>query len=446
MTLDERFGACKTDVAMAQLHQYNCYSRYKEGAETHRHSKDHETPFPVYIELSAFAKTRKKYLVELLHENSISVSYDRVLEISAQLGEAVITQYTEDGVVCPSVLRKGLFTTSAMDNIDHNPTATTATTSFHGTSISVFQHPSANNKGKMRKPICIQDSKVKRVPELPDDYVNIRPAYFTKKKPEPPSLQTPKPIVQGPSLLRPHFSPEYEWLEKVHVTEDMDNTVSVTWSAHHASQKRGNEFQVSIASLLPLLRDEAHSVATIKHVMDKIKDTVTLLNPGQTPVLAADQPIYSLIKQTQWHWPECNGKDKFLAMFGGLHIEMAALRSIETLLQDSGWTAALAEAGITSSGTAESFLSAANVTRTRQAHQITASSLYKLMKIAYNDHCNDTVEDELISFHDWCGKHRQESPQFQYWYLILTMELTIFLFFFFFFCTLIQRSRLCTVL
>ena len=79
--------------------------------------------------------------------------------------------------------------------------------------------------------------------------------------------------------------------------EDIDNTVSITWSAHHASQKRGNDFQVAIASLLPLLRNEAHSVATIKHVMDKIKDTVTLLNPGQTPVLAADQPIYSLIKQ-----------------------------------------------------------------------------------------------------------------------------------------------------
>ena len=56
------------------------------------------------------------------------------LEISAQLREAVITQNTEDGVVCPPVLRKGLFKTSAMDNIDHNPTATTATTSFHGTS------------------------------------------------------------------------------------------------------------------------------------------------------------------------------------------------------------------------------------------------------------------------------------------------------------------------
>ena len=78
----------------------------------------------------------------------------------------------------------------------------------------------------------------------------------------------------------------------------------------------------------------------------------------------------------QWHWPEKYGEDNFVIMFGGLHIEMAALRSIGTLLQDSGWTGALVEAGITSSGTAESFLTASSITKTRQMHQITACSLY----------------------------------------------------------------------
>ena len=64
-----------------------------------------------------------------------------MLEISAQLGDATVSKYMEDRVVCPPVLRKGLFTTSAMNNIDHNPIAMTVTTSFHGTSISIFQHP-----------------------------------------------------------------------------------------------------------------------------------------------------------------------------------------------------------------------------------------------------------------------------------------------------------------
>ena len=33
-------------------------------------------------------------------------------------------------------------------------------------------------------------------------------------------------------------------------------------------------------------------------------------------------------------------------MFGGLHIELAALRSVGILLEDSGWTNAISEAGI----------------------------------------------------------------------------------------------------
>ena len=56
-------------------------------------------------------------------------------------------------------------------------------------------------------------------------------------------------------------------------------------------------------------------------------------------------------------------------MFGGLHIEMAALKSIGTLLQDSGWTTALVDSGIAASGTADSYLSASSVTRTRPFHK-----------------------------------------------------------------------------
>ena len=95
---------------------------------------------------------------------------------------------------------------------------------------------------------------MKTVPELPDS--------FTKKASLPQSGVTPPDT----SLLKPYLAMEYEWLEKVSMT---DGPVAVTWLAHHASQKRGKPFEVSITSLLPLLRDQAHSVATVKHVMDR---------------------------------------------------------------------------------------------------------------------------------------------------------------------------------
>ena len=119
-------GASKSGLSISQLLQYNCFAKYKEGMDVHRHSKDCETPFAVYNGLYVFAKMRKRQIIKMLHENELSISYNRVIEISAQLGEAVVAHYVEDGVICPPVLRKQLFTTAAMDNIDHNPTATTS--------------------------------------------------------------------------------------------------------------------------------------------------------------------------------------------------------------------------------------------------------------------------------------------------------------------------------
>lgn len=67
------------------------------------------------------------------------------MQIEEWLATAVCERFEDDGVVAPTILRKGLFTVGALDNLDHDPSATTATTSFHGTGISIFQFPSRRN-------------------------------------------------------------------------------------------------------------------------------------------------------------------------------------------------------------------------------------------------------------------------------------------------------------
>jgi len=68
----------------------------------------------------------------MLHDHGISISYDRVLMISAQLGEAVMKSVSAGWRCVPPTphFYGNLFTTSALDNIDHNPTSTTASSSF----------------------------------------------------------------------------------------------------------------------------------------------------------------------------------------------------------------------------------------------------------------------------------------------------------------------------
>ena len=68
--------------------------------------------------------------MEMLHEHGLDIQYDKVLEISTQLEEEANKKYVKDWLIYPSVLRRELFNTAALDNIDHNPTAPTATTFF----------------------------------------------------------------------------------------------------------------------------------------------------------------------------------------------------------------------------------------------------------------------------------------------------------------------------
>ena len=168
--------------------------------------------------------------------------------------------------------------------------------------------------------------------------------------------------------------------------EEITEGSSISWSAYHSENSTDKcvkaKGEVS-SCLLPLFYEVAHSEAMIYHSMKVVKQAVRLLNSNQTPVIAMDQPLFAITKRIQWNLPTDYGEDKFVIMFGGLHIEMAALKVLGDLLDGSGWTSALTEAGIASSGTTDSFLKASHITKTRHAHQVTAASLYLLFKQAF---------------------------------------------------------------
>ena len=49
-------------------------------------------------------------------------------------------------------------------------------------------------------------------------------------------------------------------------------------------------------------------------------------------------------------------------MLGGLHMELAALKAAENLPESSRWKGALVQAGVATSGKADSFLNASHIT------------------------------------------------------------------------------------
>ena len=356
-----------------------------------------------------------------MHDLGLSVSYDRVLAVSTDLGNAVCRRYQEDRVVYPPNLRLQLFTTAAVDNIDHNPSSTTANDSFHGTSISLFQHVTTNEPGisRERTPLTKTAAGTKKVIALPESYTQVPPASLPNKNiPVPNMLQQQ---TKGGDNVDTAFAEEFNWLQNVNSiiqAESLENETRLSWAAYHcAGGLTQNAISASSAlcALLPLFPDEAKSVAMIKHSMNVIKASVEYINPCQIPVIAFDQPLYALAKQIQWNWRDIYGEQKFVVMFGGLHIEQAFLKTLGSLLEDSGWTAALVDVDVASAGTADSFIKVANIKRTRKAHQVTVSALYVLLRSAYAKYQKDHYDDDCaLSFDDWCAQKVLQVPQFHF--------------------------------
>ena len=205
------------------------------------------------------------------------------------------------------------------------------------------------------------------------------------------------------------FKDEVKWLENssnvICNQERLTDEEVVSWGALHSRDLTSSPTASAISALSPLLPDQVKSIAMIRPAMDIIKFSVNHLNLGQVPVIALDQPLFAIAKEIQWNWSDLYGEKKFVVMFGGLHIEMAFLKVIEELLEGTGWTTALADANVATPGTAECFIKAASVTRSRRAHQVTASSLFILLQKAYTK-CKDGVanKDDVMSFESWCAR------------------------------------------
>ena len=107
---------------------------------------------------------------------------------------------------------------------------------------------------------------------------------------------------------------------------------------------------------------------------------------------------------------------------------MAALKTLGDWLADSGWTAAIADANIASSGVADSILAASHLSRTRHALEVTACSLHIIMKKAYTHYVERENRMEMISFEDWKISRIASSPQLQYWSITLDFELAVLIF------------------
>ena len=325
------------------------------------------------------------------------------------MGNTVIEASERDGMVLPMSLKLGVFSTASVDNIDVEIYSSLSTTSLHGTAASINQHPKEHNQGQPREKIMLNQHALK-LRRLPDWYTEVKPFHL----PNDVSISHRTKPITSKQVEDTVLIEDEKWLQ---------DTNSSSWAVFHLQSQPIPPCQ-DTSVMLPILRDESKSPATIKHLSNVLIQSIHQLNPNQTAVIGFDQPVYALAKKIPWFQPVIYGQQNLVLMLGVLHIEMVLVSCLGDWLKDSGWTTALSNAGVTSSGN-DSLLSGHEVGKTKYAHQVTALTLYQLMKDAFEQ---SKKEDCTLNFTEWRASKELESLQFQFWSIALKMEMDYFLF------------------
>ena len=284
----------KTSLNIAQIIRFNLVKKRRQKSITDnvRHTTEQETPFPLFLSLLIHSKTRKRELVNMVAKNGLGVSYDRVQSVELSLTKQLCKKYNEEGAVCPPSIKNGLFTTAAIDNIDHNTSSNTSRESFHGTSISVFQHPEEHIEIE-KAAISNIGGKEMRL-ELPENYTVL--PQVIEKVPEFP-LQSVN-YTEAQSITA--FHERDKWLNAINSLneERVEDSIKarVSWSGYHSNQVSSIPVK-SIWTLLPLLHENINSMAMVRHTFNIIKQILLKINPSQCPVITADHRFTHLLSK-----------------------------------------------------------------------------------------------------------------------------------------------------
>lgn len=265
-----------------------------------------EQPLPLHCGRLLHASTHQKELINIFASRGLSISYSRVLEIEAAITHRICDLYSKENCVCPPNLAINVFTTAAVDNIDHNPTSNGATYSFHGTGISLMQHPTALPLNKTQLRLTKSDFHSEKAICLPQNYYNIE--SLPERDGEIPQIE----IEWDTSCATNALNLVQNWLTSS--AEDIESTIS--WATFHSRQSTTRDVNICNSAMLPLLKDNINSLSVVRHSMSIIISAMSKVNPGQVPTITGDEPVFARLKTIQWLYPEQYGEDKIVVMLG----------------------------------------------------------------------------------------------------------------------------------
>ena len=237
---------------------------------------------------------RSKKIIDALHTLGLSISYKRVLQIEKQTASSVCQRFANTGKVIPTNSLGCKYVVAAIDNLDLDGSSNTGQHSFHGTSISLHQQPTVSSVEREKFSFTTQEYKV----QLPPSYADVLPLNTFNPK-APATLKT----ITAPFFnLEEELRREERWTQQSSLLmfKELVQNEMMSWSGYNSQYPTAAlPMKPSVTGMLPLFEEKSSTHAMMVHGLKVVCEVVEELNPGQVPILTADQPLFEKLKEIQ---------------------------------------------------------------------------------------------------------------------------------------------------
>ncbi|XP_014676237.1 PREDICTED: uncharacterized protein LOC106816189 [Priapulus caudatus] len=247
--------------------------RSKKPGSVPRHIRGRETPASLYMAMKVHLQSGRESLIDVIHQRGLCIAYDRLRVLSTDIANSVIGHWEQVGVVVPPQAVKHVFTTGGFDNIDYNPSSTTAKSALHGTCISIHQHFSSDTQEvkNFTDILILTEMGKKVVRSLPASYtsMDLDASLPNDEVLHVPVLRTNSHLCPASRSVTSIIEEGYVWLERVISLLPKQNIKAgewISWAAYYASITEPPVTPPAKSYMLPLFTEFPNSPIMVWHV------------------------------------------------------------------------------------------------------------------------------------------------------------------------------------
>ena len=406
----------KHAMSLAQTTVSMCLTkRQVSNQQTKGQKTQRGMPQQLAVGLAVRQAYRDKKVVNLLHGFGLSVDYQRLLRLEAQLASAVIERMLlKDGLYIPSDIVLGRHVFFAVDNVDFAEDTPDGKNTLHAIAIAIYQQQFTDDPQRCIKEIV--PSHKYSLQDLPPTLTSLLEHYMPKNvKPQSPSyptfhlpeyqatLATPMnhdiAWLLGHALLRSNIRQHQEDFTsedmEVDESEECDESKCndegsdksqmdiPTWSAYNSMNHQ--VMPLIRVSPLPLIAAPAHDFQTLLTVLKQAQAINTHVvgtnSENSKTMISLDMGLYKPAKQLQMSRDDLQD---IVLRPGELHIVMAILQCIGVYIENSGIDFCWTEAGLYGPATAKQIIDGNHVKRGIDAHLITLQALFVMYETIFS--------------------------------------------------------------